>query len=204
MKRIGVALGLLLVTIVAIRVVADGPLTAFPNLRGRTDASGYLLTTGGGYTAPDGPLTAMANLRVRVDANGYLLTTTSTSANNLFYAADGSAILPSYTFSGNTAIGMWRSTGALGLSGSGIGFYPFGNTSQGWLMNTSGVFTNVVPLTNATLPASTNGSMVYCTDCAPTTPATCPATKASCVCTGSGSGAWAMRINSVWDCALFQ
>ena len=195
---VGIALGLSVV------IIAQGPLTPLMQIRTKTDANGYLLTTGAAYTGPDGPLTAMANLRGKTDANGYLLTTTSTSSNNLFYAADGAALTPSFTFSGNLAIGMWRNSGALGLSGSGIGFYPYGNTTKGWELSTGGYLINDVPLTFATLGTPANGAQVYCTDCTPTTPASCPATKASCVCAGSGSGAQAMRINSVWDCALFQ
>ncbi len=45
-----------------------------------------------------------------------------------------------------------------------------------------------------------NGTQAFCTDCAPTTPATCPATKASCVCTNGGAGSLAIRVNSLWYC----
>lgn len=51
---------------------ADGPLTPLFNLKGRTDASGYLRVSGGAYSGADGPLTALGNLRGRTDANGYL------------------------------------------------------------------------------------------------------------------------------------
>lgn len=45
-----------------------------------------------------------------------------------------------------------------------------------------------------------NGTLVYCTDCAPVTPATCPATKASCVCAAGGVGSLAVRANALWYC----
>jgi len=52
----------------------------------------------------------------------------------------------------------------------------------------------------AALGTPANGTQAYCSDCAPVTPATCPATKASCVCTNLGVGSWAFRANSLWYC----
>src|SRR5690242_1044035 len=74
---------------------ADGPLTPLMNLRGRTDANGYLLTTSGAYSGADGPLTALANLRGRTDANGYLIVTMGAGP---MLVGDGSASAPSYSF----------------------------------------------------------------------------------------------------------
>ena len=51
---------------------ADGPLTPLMQLRGRTDANGYLLVSSAAMTGSDGPLTPLANLKGRTDANGYL------------------------------------------------------------------------------------------------------------------------------------
>ena len=49
--------------------------------------------------------------------------------------------------------------------------------------------------------SSPNGSFQYCTDCTVTTPATCVGViSAACVCAGSGSGAFAKRLNSQWFC----
>ena len=46
-----------------------------------------------------------------------------------------------------------------------------------------------------------NGAMQYCIDCTVTTPATCTANLlSSCVCAGSGSGAFAKRLNGSWLC----
>lgn len=58
---------------------AQGPLTNALNLRVRTDANGYLMSSLAAYVGPDGPLTSFGNIRLRTDANGYLLTTTITS-----------------------------------------------------------------------------------------------------------------------------
>ena len=56
--------------------------------------------------------------------------------------------------------------------------------------------------TFAALPASANGSIVYCSDCTVTTAATCPVTQASCVCATAGSGAFARRVNGAWYCTF--
>ena len=56
--------------------------------------------------------------------------------------------------------------------------------------------------TFAVLGASPNGSVLYCSDCTVTTAASCPATQASCVCAGSGTGAFARRVASAWYCTF--
>lgn len=49
--------------------------------------------------------------------------------------------------------------------------------------------------------SATNGSYQYCSDCTVATPATCTANLlASCVCAGSGTGAFAKRLNATWYC----
>lgn len=46
-----------------------------------------------------------------------------------------------------------------------------------------------------------NGSFKYCADCTVTTPVTCTSNAlASCVCAGSGTGAFARRLNGTWYC----
>lgn len=54
----------------------------------------------------------------------------------------------------------------------------------------------------ASLGTPANGTIRYCNDCTVTTAATCPATQASCVCAGSGTGAFARRINGAWYCTF--
>lgn len=53
---------------------AQGPLTSAPNLRVRTNESGYLLVSSSAASGTDGPLTNFGNIRLRTDSNGYLLT----------------------------------------------------------------------------------------------------------------------------------
>lgn len=67
-----VRLGVLLALTASVTLLAQ---TNLFQLRGRTDANGYLITAFGAYTGPDGPLTALANLRGKTDGNGYLLVT---------------------------------------------------------------------------------------------------------------------------------
>lgn len=57
-------------------------------------------------------------------------------------------------------------------------------------------------ITFATLPASTNGTILYCSDCTVTTAATCPGTQASCVCATAGAGAFARRVAGAWYCTF--
>ena len=56
-------------------------------------------------------------------------------------------------------------------------------------------------VTFTTLQTAPNGTVEFCSDCTVATPATCStALLASCVCAGSGSGAFAKRINATWYC----
>jgi len=49
--------------------------------------------------------------------------------------------------------------------------------------------------------AMANGTVIYCSDCTVTNPATCTSNRlTSCVCAGSGSGAFAKRVNGNWYC----
>jgi hypothetical protein len=56
--------------------------------------------------------------------------------------------------------------------------------------------------TFAKLPAEVNGMMIYCSDCAVTSPAHCSnvSNRSACACTEGGSGAIAKGINGAWLC----
>lgn len=213
MKTIRLILSLCLVIGGAtILLAVDGPLTNALNLRVRTDANGYLVTSSGTYTAPDGPLTAFANLRLRTDANGYLIST-----------LNGNSTIPvanCYGFIGvSNCFGITGTSTAIKASDGGnyllVGPGTVFVNSATLLFGTGG--TPDVTITRAAaneltysavafaaLGTPANGTFGFCSDCAPTTPATCPATKASCVCTSGGTGAFAVRLNGVWDCGTFQ
>lgn len=226
MKKILLALSFLAMVCVA-DLLGQGPLTNALNLRVRTDANGSLVATGSAYTAPDGPLTALANIRLRTDANGYLITTSSpTGTANFGYFADGTAALPSITFSSQVALGLYRvGSGVIGLSdalgGTGgewittSGFsltsgraYNFGssasdpNTIDTQIFRRGAGEIGLSSVVFASLGTPTNGAITYCSDCTETTPASCPVTQASCVCAGSGTGAFARRVAGAWYCTF--
>jgi hypothetical protein len=53
----------------------------------------------------------------------------------------------------------------------------------------------------AALGTPANGTIAYCSDCTTSTPATCTANLlSSCTCAGSGTGAFAKRLNGAWYC----
>lgn len=59
----------------------------------------------------------------------------------------------------------------------------------------------LAPVTFATLPSSPNGTTLFCPDCTVVTAATCTTNLlTSCVCAGSGPGAFAKRSNGTWYC----
>lgn len=108
MKRVLVFVGVM-AFLLGVGVIAQGPATNALNLKVKTDANNYLISTGFAYTAPDGPATSLANIKLKTDANGYLITTTSSSATtNKFYGADGTNLLPTFTFSAESSSGWYR------------------------------------------------------------------------------------------------
>lgn len=71
-----------------------------------------------------------------------------------------------------------------------LGTKNAGGSITDWLTIPGSGGATIGGLAFASLPASTNGTILYCTDC----------TRAT-TCAGSGSGAFAHRINSAWSCA---
>lgn len=143
MKRItlGFVTAALLCSVVAL--ATDGPLTPLMNLKTRTDANGYLMTTIGVYSGADGPLTAMANLRGRTDANGYLLTVISGALADaqtfLFGAATASvggtlttSTAANCTIADTNETNLWTYSlpaSTLNANGRGLRVTAFGNTA---------------------------------------------------------------------------
>lgn len=217
MKKILLALSFLAMVCVA-DLLGQGPLTNALNLRVRTDANGSLVATGSAYTAPDGPLTALGNIRLRTDANGYLITTSSpTGSSNTVYAAFGTSTAPGFAWAADPTTGWYGSAGIFRLSCGNVancvvltnGAASVNGTFSTTALGIGGAtpvngMVGTASVAFASLGTPASGTFVFCADCAPTTPATCPATKASCVCTSGGTGALAVRLNSVWDCGTFQ
>lgn len=65
--------------------------------------------------------------------------------------------------------------------------YKFGSTFQS-------PATTIADTLFASLPATTNGTILYCSDCAPTT------AFVNSTCVGSGTGSLAIRLNGAWKC----
>lgn len=190
----------------------DGPLTSLSNLRVRTDSNGYLLTTtsttgGANFYASNGTLSLPSYSFVNDTATGMYLN----AASDLRFTVGGG---DQFRLFGNG--GMFRSDAILGfanstalttidtaLSRTATGVVAVGTGAQG---STAGsiALTGMVYTATAfgSLGTPTNGTVLYCNDCTVTTAATCPATQASCICAGSGTGAIARRINSVWYCTF--
>lgn len=130
--------------------------------------------------------------RFWVLVNGALRYTGSIGVGN------GTATAPSYSFTSDPNTGLYLS-GAHTVQAQANGANIF-------LWGTNGVaFQSQIFLATtafASLGTPSNGAAFYCSDCTVTTAASCPATSASCVCAGSGTGALAFRLNSVWDCTV--
>ena len=115
-----------------------------------------------------------------------------------------------------------QSTGSIVISSTSI-FSPLtvenksilGTANQITVTHTQGTVTLSLPSTITNISTttynansfstlgsgSTNGTLLYCSDCTVTTPATCVGViSAACVCAGSGNGAFAKRLNGSWYC----
>lgn len=140
---------------------------------------------------------------------------------------NGSSAAPSISFASEPTLGLFRpGAGYLGFaelgnfdwasggtnfimqSGGAIGFSsttnPFSGSFDTKIVRAAAGQLTYTATTFAALGTPANGTAAYCSDCTVTTPATCPATAASCVCAGSGTGAFAYRLNGVWDCVIRQ
>lgn len=220
------ALVMIVLVAAGISVLAQGPLTNALNLRVRTDANGYLSTTMLAATLPEGPLTALGNIRLRTDASGYLITAMGSTGS--FQQANGSNL--EYggcawvsnvwncqtTTNGGTARNARFGSNAntiFSCDSGQVDCFIINGSSRNFVNNSTGVISSgAAPgtalansmftpgTTFASLGTPTNGTNIFCSDCGPTTAATCPGTKASCICAGSGLGSWAFRANSVWYC----
>lgn len=170
-------------------VVAQGPLTPGANLQARTDSNGYLITSGGIYTAPDGPLTPMGNLRMRTDSNGYLLTTVNGGfvAVGTSPAQSGSLRIPN----GNTQFNARNAADSADVALINLGGTDVVRIGAAAATSISfqTALTTFTATTFAALATPANGSFMYCSDCTIANP-----------CAGSGTGAFAKRLNGVWVC----
>lgn len=197
----------------------QGPATNALNLRVRTDANGYLIMSSGAYSAADGPLTNFGNIRLKTDSNGYLLTTFGSAAaigpvasitattfgafgpspatvGSIRVAHGANAIVGRNTAnSADLTIGGIDNGDGVSLGDTNTAYVLINSTNAGGLLLATRTFANL----GSTAAA---GTINFCSDCTETTPASCPATQASCVCVGSGSGAFARRVGTTWYCTF--
>lgn len=138
--------------------------------------------------------------------------------------ADGTQAAPAIAFASDPGTG-WYSGGASALQWSaggvargrlnateikmistvGLSWAPSGNlntASDTSIVRAAAGELTYTSIAFAALGTPANGTVAFCSDCTETTPATCPVTQASCVCAGSGTGAFARRVNGAWYCTF--
>lgn len=108
-------------------------------------------------------------------------------------------------FSFAAGVLQYNKSGAIKWSATSAGIDLISGYTLGWNSDTTMTRAAAAEITYTTLAFAAlgtpaNGTQAFCTDCAPTTPASCPATKASCVCTSGGVGSLAIRVNALWYC----
>lgn len=139
------------------------------------------------------------------------------------FVANGTQAAPSIAFTSAPTTGLLFLGTGVGVAVGGASRIRFDSTattmistmSIGWAASTDPAAAQDTSLTRAgvgeigltailfaALGTPSNGAIAYCSDCTETTPATCPVTQASCICAGSGTGAFARRINGAWYCTF--
>ena len=202
----------ILVLIAAISIVthAQTPLTNLLNLRGKTDSNGALYITNFAAAAPDTPLTSISNLRGKTDSNGALYVTCSGCSASFPLSAttatDNTEAAPQYTFQTNTGTGMFYNFGSIAFSVGGsrkmeldsAAVIRLTGDSSGLNMGAAADLQitrraanefGLSAVTFAALGTPANGTFGYCSDCTIANP-----------CAGSGTGAFAKRLNGAWVC----
>lgn len=144
-----------------------------------------------GFQPCQGIVTGSSNTALGAGAAGknFLSLTGAESANTLLgYAASmASGVNKSVCIGYNCVV---SSSNTVQFGGSGVDAVVVNVSTVTWSGSTF-----------ATLPPSPNGTIQYCADCTVTTAATCTANLlTSCVCAGSGPGAFAKRLNNTWYC----
>lgn len=156
----------------------------------------------------------------------WLLVNGSLRYNGPIQVGDGAVGTPSLAFANQSGLGLYRkATDLIAIADGGFNIASFGATGVlvtsgrafAWTASTDAtaaadtqitraaageISIGSTPVTFATLGTPGNGAITYCTDCTEVTPASCPATQASCVCAGSGAGAFARRVAGAWYCTF--
>ena len=171
---------------------------------------------GGVLTASKGDYRGGGNTYLGAGTGGVSSTTVLTGSSAIGYLAtvgcsDCMALGPpsSGGASVNVGIGIATPSAAIHVINNNSLAVPNGNVAIFSTSTVSGVGVSIstnsmitlygVPFSS--LQSQSNGTIAYCSDCTVTTPATCTTNLlASCVCAGSGSGAFAKRLNGTWYC----
>ncbi len=115
---------------------------------------------------------------------------------------DGLATAPSIAFTSQPQLGFYRSAANTIAAGNGVVTFALGGANMTVAQVTASSYVISSGVAFASLGTPANGSLIYCTDCTETTPASCPVTQASCICAASGNGAFARRVNGAWYCTF--
>lgn len=169
--------------------VATGVVGILPKANGGTGNAGTALTVTNGTNPEFGGMGWVSNFfNVLTTTNGGTARSArfGSNANIVFAAGAGQTDL--WVINGSTGSFVNNSTGVIAT----------GATPATPLANS--LFLSSVAF--ASLGTPSDGTQIYCTDCTETTPATCPVTQASCICTNSGSGAFARRVGGAWYCTF--
>lgn len=174
--------------------VAGRPFRVFPNgtERFRADSTGAVVTgdlSVSGATTLTGGVSGTLSVGA-LSSSGDI---TTTDGADLHLANGGAVYINSA--SGGDDIVLYRSGSTIlriVIPGS-AGVVQVRDSSDGstlFQMTEAGLMWWAVAFTHATLPAgTTNGNVLYCSDCTKATP-----------CGSGGTGAFAKRLNSAWDC----
>lgn len=112
------------------------------------------------------------------------------------YMADGAIFQATSSVSSGTLISAGNN---IAITQSGPYITITSSQTTGPIVTSTVTVSGVLFATLGTSAA--NGVLQYCSDCTVTTAATCTTNLlASCVCAGSGSGAFAKRLNGTWYC----
>jgi hypothetical protein len=151
----------------------------------------YIQSHIGGATNMDSGITITGKVNTAINLSG-------TTAHTL----NGSILLPNSTFGGiagmNSAaqekpllyVATGGGTTVVASANGGIQFNSGLGTAIAIMDELGGVVPTVIAFAALAAYAATNGRLMYCTDC----------THTSTPCSSGGTGAFAKRLNGVWQC----
>lgn len=158
-----------------------------------TTASGQLNCSGGNFNCTDPGFLFW-------DLTNHRMGIGTTTPQGRFVVSNGGALgleVPTPTGTSITIQAFNRMSSAYGnleLDAATVTLAPQGAAANLALAPVSGMVAFTVPIVFASLPSPSNGTMIYCSDCKPTT------AFVNSTCAGGGTGALALRLNGIWAC----